>query len=72
MDTNIVFVHGGSANHTNTYGQLPARIANEVGQHGLKIQTQEIRLGRHIRFHDEVRVKDVARAFETAVAGPVR
>ena len=68
MDTIVVFVHGWSVTHTNTYGQLPARLANEGGQRGLTIKTREIHLGRYISFHDEVRVKDIARAFETAVA----
>ncbi len=68
MDTIVVFVHGWSVTHTNTYGHLPARLANEGGQHGLTIKTREIYLGRYISFHDEVRVKDIARAFETAVA----
>ncbi len=68
MDTFVVFVHGWSVTHTNTYGHLPARLANEGGQHGLTIKIQEIYLGRYISFHDEVRVKDIARAFETAVA----
>jgi hypothetical protein len=68
MDTIVVFVHGWSVTHTNTYGNLPARLANEADQQGLTIRTREIYLGRYISFHDEVRVKDVARAFETAVA----
>ncbi len=67
MRTTIVFVHGWSVTHTDTYGQLPARLSNEAEKHGLNIETKEIHLGRYISFHDEVRVKDIARAFEAAV-----
>lgn len=68
MDTIVVFVHGWSVTHTNTYGHLPERLANEGEHHGLTITVEEIHLGRYISFHDEVRVKDISRAFETAVA----
>lgn len=67
METTVVFVHGWSVTHTNTYGHLPARLINEASRHDLKIKTKEINLGRYISFHDEVRVKDIARAFEAAV-----
>ena len=67
MQTTVVFVHGWSVTHTDTYGQLPTRLINEAGGHNLRIRTKEIHLGRYISFHDEVRVKDVARAFEAAV-----
>jgi hypothetical protein len=68
MDTIVVFVHGWSVSHTDTYGQLPARLAKDAAGQGLSIKVKEIHLGRYISFHDEVRVKDIARAFETAVA----
>jgi hypothetical protein len=67
MYTTVVFVHGWSVSNTNTYGQLPKRLIAEAGRHGLAIRTREIFLGRYISFHDEVRVKDISRAFEAAV-----
>jgi len=67
MNTTVVFVHGWSVTNTDTYGRLPERLTNEGARHGLTIETKEIHLGRYISFHDEVRVKDIARAFEAAV-----
>lgn len=67
MKTVIVFVHGWSVTNTDTYGHLPKRLANEARSHGHQVHTREIFLGRYISFHDEVRVKDISRAFESAV-----
>jgi hypothetical protein len=65
--TIVVFVHGWSVTDTDTYGSLPHRLRAEAGSHGLSIKTEEIHLGKYISFHDEVRVTDIARAFESAV-----
>ncbi len=64
----VVFVHGWSVTDTATYGGLPLRLRNEARAAGMEIQVKQIFLGRYISFHDEVRVKDISRAFHTAVA----
>ncbi len=64
----VVFVHGWSVTNTNTYGGLPVRLRDEATAEGLDIQVKEIFLGRYISFHDEVRIRDISRAFRTAVA----
>lgn len=61
--TNIVFIHGWSAHHTNTYGALPERLAAEVPG----VSVRHLHLGKYISFHDEVRVRDVADALDAAV-----
>ncbi len=63
----LVFVHGWSVTHTETYGGLPERLKAEAKAAGINITVKEIYLGRYISFHDEVRVGDISRAFATAV-----
>lgn len=63
----VVFVHGWSVTDTDTYGGLPGRLRNEAKANGMELQIEEIYLGRYISFHNEVRVEDIARAFQTAV-----
>lgn len=63
----IVFVHGYSVTHTRTYGGLPQRLAAEARRAGLEITVREIFLGKYMTFRDEVRLEDIARAFEAAV-----
>ena len=58
----IVFVHGWSATHTNTYGGLPRRIASEARALGFDVTVREVFLGKYISFRDEVRVEDISRA----------
>ncbi len=70
MSTNkivVVFVHGWSVTNTDTYGGLPQRLRTEASAVGIEIQTKEIHLGKYISFHDEVRVTDIARAFDAAL-----
>lgn len=66
--TIIVFVHGWSVTNTNTYGGMPARLRNEAKAQRLDISVKEIFLGRYISFHDEVRLKDISRAFRAAIS----
>lgn len=63
----VVFVHGWSVTDTDTYGALPQRLQNEAAAAGLNLQLTEIFLGRYISFHDEVRLPDIARAFQCAL-----
>ena len=63
----IVFVHGYSVTHTNTYGQLPTRLLREAKAAGLNISVKEVFLSRYVSFRDEVRLEDISRGFEAAV-----
>jgi len=65
--TIVVFVHGWSVTNTDTYGELPRRLRREASDAGLSLQLEDIFLGRYISFHDEVRLTDISRAFESAV-----
>lgn len=61
----LVFVHGWSVTHTDTYGELPEALEAQAPVE-LELDIQHIYLGRYISFHDEVTVDDIARAFENA------
>ncbi len=63
----VVFVHGWSVTHTNTYGGLPERLVAESRAAGLQLVVKQIYLGRYISFHDEVRLRDISQAFQDAV-----
>lgn len=63
----VVFVHGWSVTDTATYGGLPERLTAEAGGAGFDITTQEVFLSKYVSFRDDVRVEDIARAFEAAV-----
>jgi len=63
----IVFVHGWSVTNTDTYGGLPLRLAEQAKAAGIDIRIVDIFLGKYISFHDEVRVRDISRAFRAAV-----
>lgn len=64
----VLFVHGWSVTHTDTYGALPERLASEAAKDpALALDLRHLYLGRYVSFHDEVRVADLARAFEEAV-----
>ncbi|MCB2197953.1 alpha/beta hydrolase [bacterium] len=61
----LVFVHGWSVTHTNTYGRLPEALIEQAPE-GMDLDIKHIFLGKYISFHDEVTVDDIARAFEHA------
>ena len=63
----LVFVHGWSVTHTNTYGELPESLAAGAATHGLQIDIRHVFLGKYISFHDEVTLDDIARAFDKAL-----
>ncbi|HEY0946154.1 MAG TPA: hypothetical protein VGD81_12835 [Opitutaceae bacterium] len=63
----LVFVHGWSVTHTDTYGSLPQILAARAAGRGLSLELVDIWLGRYISFHNEVRMDDVARAFQQAL-----
>ncbi|MBL7480114.1 phospholipase PlaB [Legionella bononiensis] len=63
----VIFVHGWSATHTNTYGELPQWLERQSNEGKLKIQVGNIYLGRYISFVDSITIDDIARAFDHAV-----
>jgi len=63
----VVFVHGWSVHNTDTYGGFPERLRSEATAQGLEIDIAHIHLGKYVSFRDEVRVRDISRAFEAAV-----
>lgn len=63
----VIFVHGWSVTHTNTYGELPQWLERQRNDGTLNIQIGNIYLGRYISFDDTVTVDDIARAFDQAV-----
>ena len=67
MPDALVFVHGWSVSHTDTYGGLPERLAAEFSTRGAPLPQHRLQLGRYLSFHDEVRMEDLARGLEAAV-----
>ncbi len=63
----VIFVHGWSVTHTNTYGELPQWLESQSKDGKLDIQVGNIYLGHYISFDDTVTVDDIARAFDHAV-----
>lgn len=63
----VIFVHGWSVTHTNTYGELPQWLESQSKDGKLGIQVGNIYLGHYISFDDTVTVDDIARAFDHAV-----
>jgi hypothetical protein len=63
----IIFVHGWSVAHTDTYGELPGALAAAAGEHQLDLQIGHLNLARYVSFHDEVSVDDIARAMDSAL-----
>ena len=65
----VIFVHGWSVTNTDTYGELPARLKREAGNAGgPPLDIRNIYLGQYVSFRDEVRLEDISRAFDAAVA----
>lgn len=63
----IIFVHGWSVHNTSTYGELPKALLKWCNIEDVEIDIHHIYLGRYISFHDEVKVDDIARAFNHAI-----
>jgi hypothetical protein len=64
---NLVFVHGWSVTHTDTYGSLHSALVAAASNYNLDINVRHIYLGKYVSFHDEVNVDDIARAFDRAL-----
>lgn len=67
----VIFVHGWSVTHTNTYGELPQWLASQSKDGKLNIQVGNIYLGQYISFDDTVTIDDIARAFDHAVRNEI-
>lgn len=67
----VIFVHGWSVRHTDTYGELPQWLESISKDGKLAIQVGNIYLGHYISFDDTVTVDDIARAFDQAVRDEV-
>lgn len=63
----VIFVHGWSVTHTNTYGDLPKWLESQSKDETLDILVGNIYLGHYISFDDTITVDDIARAFDQAV-----
>ena len=69
----VVFVHGWSVTNTDTYGELPARLAAESAKAGgPKLDVQHVYLSQYISFRDEVRLPDLSRAFDAALGAALK
>ena len=65
----LVFVHGWSVTSTSTYGELPARLRSEAARAGGPgLDVAHVHLGQYVSFRDEVRLEDIARGFDRAIA----
>lgn len=64
----VVLVHGWSVRSTDTYGELPERLKREAKRHPeLGLDVRNLWLSKYVSFHNEVRIEDIARAFEAAL-----
>jgi hypothetical protein len=63
----VLFVHGWSVTHTNTYGELPQWLEQQSKAGFLEMRVGNIYLGRYISFDDTVTVDDIARALNQAI-----
>src|SRR5579864_1647604 len=64
----VIFVHGWSVTDTDTYGDLPARLRQDAGEAGMDLDVEHLYLGQYVSFRDEIRVEDIARAFDRALS----
>lgn len=64
----IVLVHGWSVFDTSSYGELAQRLQAESQAGRLpNVTVQTVWLGKYVSFRDEVRLSDLAQAFEAAI-----
>ncbi|MFC1475430.1 esterase/lipase family protein [Candidatus Zixiibacteriota bacterium] len=61
----LLFIHGWSVTHTDTYGELPEALL-DLAPPALNLEIHHVYLGRYISFHDEVTMEDIARGFDKA------
>ena len=63
----LIFIHGWSVTHTDTYGELPATLSAVASGYDLELRIQHLYLGKYVSFHDEVTLDDIARALNRAL-----
>ena len=63
----ILFVHGWSVRHTDTYGDLPRWLARQADADGKQFKVENVFLGKYISFDDAVTMDDIARALQHAL-----
>lgn len=63
----LIFVHGWSVTHTDTYGELAQALASVSNSYGIALQVQHINLAKYISFHDEVTLNDISKAMDRAL-----
>lgn len=63
----LIFVHGWSVTHTNTYGELAESLTSVSNNYGVSLQIDHINLAQYVSFHDEVTVDDISRAMDRAL-----
>ncbi len=63
----LLFIHGWGTTNTNSYGELPQAIVQQLTEHQVNVDIQHVFLGRYISFHDEVTMDDIARALERSL-----
>jgi len=63
----LIFVHGWSVTHTDTYGQLPNSLVEKAVEYNIKIEISEIFLGKYVSFNDDITLDDVAIALNKAL-----
>jgi len=66
----LVFVHGWSVVNTDTYGGLPAALVKNASAK-LDLQVTHLYLSKYVSFADEVKVDDIARGMQHAIATEV-
>ncbi|MBS7457482.1 esterase/lipase family protein [Coralloluteibacterium stylophorae] len=64
----IVFVHGWGATSTRSYGGLPDAVLAQIRAGRIDADIAHLWLGRYVSFRDEVRMDDLARGFDAALA----
>ena len=64
----LIFVHGWSVTHTNTYGNLPESLVTAANSNGISLDIAHIHLGKYISFRDEVSMDDIATALNYALS----
>jgi hypothetical protein len=63
----LVFVHGWSVTNTDTYGGLPTALVKNASPR-LNLQVTHLYLGKYVSFADEVKIDDIARGMQQAIA----
>src|SRR5262249_13146667 len=64
----VILVHGWSVRNTNSYGELAARLRREAQRSAdLRLDIRNVWLSKYVSFRNEVRLEDLARAFQNAL-----